>query len=429
MKKKIILTLLCIATLFLQAQQSLTLSFEARHYQGQDIGLDSILIKNINRNCDTMLYAPDTVLYYNFYVGTDDNTIHENSLVSKVYPNPAGNGHSYFNVHLNKQGTLILELFDLMGRKLLSQNKWLSGGNYKFQLTLGRQGSYILKAAFGNECRSLKIINKGSSNSEAFDINLVSGHLASNLKQEKTLGGFWYEPGDTLWYVGYAKTPYDIAGSDVLEGVPIIKEHRRFYIVEGLPCPDNVAVKYAGHLYPTVEIYGNCWFKENLNVGTMIIGDSTMSDNGIIEKYCYDNDTLNCAEYGGLYQWHELMNYQEEEATQGICPQGWHIPTKVEYFTLIEDFDGLGCKERGSEHWSPGFNVGGDNKKGLTVLGAGYRQNTTKFEQLTTNSVFHSSTKLTYDWVWYLSFGQNNQIFLGSTLKNVGNSVRCIKNY
>lgn len=44
------------------AQQPLEVSFKARHYEGEDVGLDSILIKNINRNCDTMLYAPDTTL-------------------------------------------------------------------------------------------------------------------------------------------------------------------------------------------------------------------------------------------------------------------------------------------------------------------------------------------------------------------------------
>jgi uncharacterized protein (TIGR02145 family) len=428
MKRIIILIYLGLNMVVLAiAQQSLTLSFEAKHYEGQDVGLDSILIRNINRNCDTMLYAPDTVLYYNFFVGLDEKPNAANSFISSTYPNPTINNKTFFNINLNKTGALKLELFDLMGRKLLAQNKDLSQGNYKYQLNLGMKGSYILKAVFKNEYRSLKIINNSTNNSESFDIDLVSEHLAINIKQEKAAGGFWYEPGDTLWYVGYAKTPFDISGSDVLEGVPIIKEHRRFYIVEGLPCPDNVAVKYAGHLYPTVEILGNCWFKENLNVGTMIVGDSNMKDNGIIEKYCYDDDPVNCKEYGGLYQWHELMNYQEEEATQGICPQGWHIPTSDEYFSLIEDFDGLGCKERGNNHWLPGYNIGGSNNKGFTALGTGYRQNDNFFYQFNEDAPFHSSTKLTNDWVWYMELNKNNHILFGSMLKITGLSVRCIK--
>ena len=427
MKTKILIMLILILPLLLKAQQSLTISFEAQHYEGQNVGLDSILIKNINRNCDTMLYAPDTVLYYNFYVGKDENTIHKNSFISNPYPNPANNGISYFNVFLSKEGKLFIEIYNLMGKKIISQKRNLAVGNYKFQINTPRKGSYILKAVFGNKIRSIKIINN-TSNSGTFGLKLHSIIESVNLKSQNNNGGFWYEPGDTLWYVGYGQTPYDIAGSDVLEGVPIVKEHRRFYIVEGLPCPDNVAVKYAGHLYPTVEIFGNCWFKENLNVGNMIVGDSNMKDNGIIEKYCYDNNPANCKEYGGLYQWYELMNYQEEEASRGICPHGWHIPTSDESFTIIEDIDGLGCKERGNEHWLPGYNVGGNNSKGFTVFGSGYRQNTTKFEQLGTTASFHSSTKMTLDWVWFMEFNKNNHLGFGTILKITGLSVRCIRN-
>lgn len=34
--------------------------------------------------------------------------------------------------------------------------------------------------------------------------------------------------------------------------------------------------------------------KENLDIGNMIPGGTQMSDNGIIEKYCYDADITNC---------------------------------------------------------------------------------------------------------------------------------------
>ena len=68
--------------------------------------------------------------------------------------------------------------------------------------------------------------------------------------------------------------------------------------------------------------------KENLNVGTLINGDVEQTNNSIIEKYCYDNDTANCTTYGGLYQWNEAMQYVTTPGTKGICPDGWHIPTQ-----------------------------------------------------------------------------------------------------
>ncbi len=73
---------------------------------------------------------------------------------------------------------------------------------------------------------------------------------------------------------------------------------------------------------------------ENLNVGTMILGTSNQTDNVITEKYCYNGDVNICATDGGLYRWHEMMQYSITEGAQGLCPAGWHIPTDDEWKTL-----------------------------------------------------------------------------------------------
>jgi hypothetical protein len=85
-----------------------------------------------------------------------------------------------------------------------------------------------------------------------------------------------------------------------------------------------------GQSYATVEIGTQCWMSESLNIGLMIPGNWNQNDNGLIEKYCYNNSTGNCNNYGGLYQWNEAMQYVSTEATQGICPFGWHLPTNAE---------------------------------------------------------------------------------------------------
>ena len=78
----------------------------------------------------------------------------------------------------------------------------------------------------------------------------------------------------------------------------------------------NSNCTYEGQMYRTVQIGNQCWFKENLNVGTMIPGSQEMTDNSIIEKYCYENDPANCATYGGLYQWNEMMQYTTQQGTK-----------------------------------------------------------------------------------------------------------------
>lgn len=426
----IILIILSLNSTSTYAQQTLEISFKARHYEGQALGLDSILIKNINRNCDTTLYAPDTILNLLFYVGMDENKAIENSFnISQNYPNPVIMGKTSVDIFMPHQDRVFIKVFDITGNLVTHYNIIISNGMHTFDFYIENRGTYLLTAMTGGQFKSVKIMSLGNkSNQESrIEYGTFKESTILNLKTKQLNGGFWFEPGDTLWYVGYANTPELIYGSDVMESAPLVDTLISFKIVEGLPCLDNIAVKHAGQLYPTVKLLNECWFKENLNVGTMIVGDSNMVDNNIIEKYCYDNNPANCQEYGALYQWNELMNYTEEEATQGICPQGWHIPTSDEYFSLVEDFDGVGCKERGNEHWEVGYNVGGDNKKGFTALGSGYRQNTTLFEQLGTTTAFHSSTKLTYDWVWYLELNKNNYIGFGTMLKITGLSIRCIK--
>ena len=88
--------------------------------------------------------------------------------------------------------------------------------------------------------------------------------------------------------------------------------------------------------YNTVQIGSQCWMAENLNIGEMIIAGPYQTNNGIIEKYCYDNDPANCEAYGGLYQWNEMMEYVTDTVVQGICPEGWFLPTDTEWTQLVE---------------------------------------------------------------------------------------------
>ena len=46
---------------------------------------------------------------------------------------------------------------------------------------------------------------------------------------------------------------------------------------------------------------------ENLNIGKMVLGENNQNDDSEIERYCYNNDTTKCDEFGGLYQWAEMM--------------------------------------------------------------------------------------------------------------------------
>ncbi len=101
-------------------------------------------------------------------------------------------------------------------------------------------------------------------------------------------------------------------------------------------CGDILTDERDGKEYATVLIGEQCWMAENLNIGTMLTqsGSNHQTDNSTIEKYCYNNNEAECDDYGGLYQWHEMMQYQTEESSQGICPDGWHLPSDVEWMQM-----------------------------------------------------------------------------------------------
>ncbi len=99
-------------------------------------------------------------------------------------------------------------------------------------------------------------------------------------------------------------------------------------------CGDILVDSRDGQMYPTVLIGNQCWMAKNLNIGQKILLAQNQTDNQTIEKYCYSDDTTYCHTYGGLYQWGEMMQYTTTENAQGICPDGWHIPSDEAWKTL-----------------------------------------------------------------------------------------------
>lgn len=197
----------------------------------------------------------------------------------------------------------------------------------------------------------------------------------------------------------------------------------------------GTSVPYGGKIYQTVQIGTQCWFRENLNIGVRIDKDSAQKDNGIIEKYCYDDNEDNCNTYGGLYYWDELMQYVTTEGVRGICPDGWHIPTDAEWNILVgflggDSVAGGKMKEAGTVHWlSP--NTGATNSSGFTALPGGFRQwiSIAYYYDYITYGTYFWSSSLEYDthnvWCRYLS--RNGAFIYRWELSQVGSPARCLR--
>jgi len=197
-------------------------------------------------------------------------------------------------------------------------------------------------------------------------------------------------------------------------------------------CGDLLIDYRDGQKYRTVQIGTQCWMAENLNVGIRIDGIENQSNNGIIEKYCYDNTEANCDIYGGLYQWDEMMGYTTTAGVQGICPETWHLPTDADWTTLTtflggETVAGGKMKEAGTTHWnSP--NTGATNSSGFTGLPGGYRSTDYTFYSLSLTGAFWSSFEISATGAWYrYLFYYNASVDRGNYGKGYGLSVRCLR--
>jgi uncharacterized protein (TIGR02145 family) len=200
-----------------------------------------------------------------------------------------------------------------------------------------------------------------------------------------------------------------------------------------------------GQIYRTVLIGGQCWMAENLNIGEIKDAVLNQYDNGIIEKYCYDNLIDNCDEYGGYYQWNEMMQYVTDTATQGICPEGWYLPTDFDWKILegtvdsqypvgdtIWNHSGLrgfdaGLNLKSTNGWNFGGN--GTDLYGFTGLSCGHRSSEGEIWGLGSHAYFWTSSESSTDVSWRRDlYSSWDKIQRAHSYRNRGCNVRCLKN-
>jgi uncharacterized protein (TIGR02145 family) len=286
---------------------------------------------------------------------------------------------------------------------------------------------------------SRKIIANSTNNNRTIDLEIHPIYSFSSKQSTYAVNDFTFHPGDSLLMTAYA-TGYQ-PGS--IQWAPQTSTNFTFFLYpDSFYCGNDFVDPRDGQVYQSVLIGAQCWMAENLNFGSMILGNYEQTDNGIIEKYCYNDDSNNCSQYGGLYQWNEAMDYTPSQATQGICPTGWHIGTDAEWCTLTTFLDStVNCsalnlsgmnaggtlKATDTTHWhSP--NTGATNSSGFTALGGGNRNTNTLYFHLRNRTNFWSSTEYTsLNGIHRALYADYATVLRYYNQKSFGFSVRCIK--
>jgi uncharacterized protein (TIGR02145 family) len=434
----VVIALLLASSVFGQ-RESMTLTFTAVNNTAW-VQLDSIKIMNRTQGGDTVLLFPDTVLVLDYTVGIpEEEESPDQFQVLQCYPNPTS-GYTTITMHVPQKDRVRILVTDVLGRIVLKSERTLDKGTHSFRFTPGEGNLFYLSFEWRG-CRkaikAAKIAGAPYGSSAIEYLGCVQPSFQLKTVQEALSLPFTL--GDNLLFIGYTEG----LESGMLDA-PDIDTIYHFQFATNIPCPGMPTVEYGGQVYNTIQIFGQCWLKENLNVGEMIPGTMEQVDNGTIEKYCYDNDIDSCTKYGGLYQWNEMMQYTAQQSARGICPPGWHLPADEEWKVLegaVDSQYGIGNAEWDLFEESRGYDAGtnlkttsgwfanhnGTDLFGFSGLPGGSRYGNGYFAGILYNGLWWASTDFDDTYAWYRHLIPGLEITRNYLVQVGGFSVRCLK--
>jgi len=183
--------------------------------------------------------------------------------------------------------------------------------------------------------------------------------------------------------------------------------------------------------YKTVVVGKDTWMAENLRYAA----DGS---------YCYENKDIRCRSYGRLYPWHVAMNlpadYIENSSAggiaaehQGICPDGWHVPSNEEWIALGQTAlnkrkGGIGSALKNKEFWARG-GAPISAATGFNAMPSGNRMADGEFMELGSSTYFWTAAG--GDGLggvyWYL-INSKDDFTSAEDFDGASFSLRCVKN-
>jgi len=393
---------------------------------GASATVDSVQVKNLAQNTSLTLNGAD-VLHLMGVVGIGQETAQTKGDLF-IYPNPMVE-QGFIEFETASAGKVQIGLCDISGKQVVQIQPVLPAGIHTFAVNGLNAGIYTLGIRLSAAVYSGKIASAMTGPGSPVLRYLSSDHgpkAPGRLKSLKSLVPMQYDDGDQLLFTCFSGTYKTV--------IPLIPVQSQTVTSNFVACADA-----DGNNYATVSIGAQTWMAENLKVGIRIDGVQEQTDNGVIEKYCYYNNEWHCDIYGGLYQWHEMMQYVTTEGVQGICPTGWHIPTHAEWITLTNYLGGIyvaggkmkstGTIEAGTGLWHDP-NTGATSESGFMAVPAGYSVYNGAFDYIGYSGYWWGSSMDYAGNVWsrYLSY-YDSSVYSYCNTTYLGFSVRCLRDF
>ena len=329
--------------------QTMTLTFTGRDANNHYVQLERITVINQTKGWQETLIWPDTTLTMQNGTGIDESVANGGFALLQNNPNPF-NGTTDVNLTVADAGMVTLEIVDVNGRVV---ETWctssLQTGLNQFRVSLSVAGTYMMTAHQNGKSSSIKMMCNGGGNGNGIEYAGAAGttHALSIQTKSHTRGNTNnpFNVGDQMEYVGSANIGGEMTESrHVTQALNASETIVLVFDASQEPCPATVT-DIDGNVYNTVLIGTQCWMKENLRTthyadNTFIPSVDTVSHTDPY-RHAPDNNEANVATYGYLYNWAAAMHgaassEANPSGVQGICPNGWHLPSDAEWTQLTD---------------------------------------------------------------------------------------------
>lgn len=156
-------------------------------------------------------------------------------------------------------------------------------------------------------------------------------------------------------------------------------------IINYYVCPVSTSV--GGDTYEVTRVGVDCWTKTNLK--TLEYSDGT----AVPAPMVFENEAYNLTHYGRLYTWEDATRNGAVNLAgyvQGICPDGWHIPSDLKYQELLNLYNDDELKSS-SALWLP---EPGNNASTFSALPGGrYSGESGNYEHIRVKAYFWSASE------------------------------------
>ncbi len=341
---------------------------------------------------------------------------------------------------------------------MLLKNLWCGKMSLRGNVIAAAVSGLLLLAACGGDSGTSAPNDNGTSDSEEIQSSSNSHKLSSSSKKTvSSSSGEKAKSSSSVILSGDSHEESSSSSSVELNCSALLKGETGWDWNVPKECRFNPEIDYGsmtdsrdGKTYKTVKIGDQVWMAENLNYA-----DSVKTPSLLERSLCYDNNQESCAVAGRLYTWAAAIdsvklatdadNPQDcgygktctlPATVQGICPDGWHLPTNTEWETLFTEVGGSSTAGKILMSQTGWCNNNGMDGVGFSALPAGsnsryadpYYIGDANFIGDGVNAAFWSATEDNSNSAYFMGMCYANEYaYLYYFHKNDGYSVRCLK--